>query len=244
VWAVVVTTLAWILATLALICLGSIVAVAVIARVIYKRIRRSRALISAVLRARTRLSWGPQHEVFKLRLRLSDTLAGGVLAVNLAGNSEATRGELPRLFHRIQSEGATLESQLRLMSTETDPVMLAEGIPVAKRRVELVAGLVRRLRSAVADDLGEVSDDALARLRYDVDREVTALNAGLQELHALNRNDALFDRSRQPAMDRHSMEQQSMDRHSMDRPRMDSPRMDSPSMDRPSMDSPRRGNKS
>jgi hypothetical protein len=79
--------------------------------------------------------------------------------------------------------------------------------------------LVRRLRSAVADNLGEISDDELARLRYDVDREVTALNAGLQELHALNRNDALFDPRRQPAMDRHSVEQQSMDRPRMDRPR-------------------------
>ncbi|MGO4691726.1 hypothetical protein [Glaciibacter sp. 2TAF33] len=194
--------LAWVLITLALICVASVVIVAVVLRMVYTRLRRSRPLNSAVLRARTRLSWGPRHEVLKLRMRLNDTLVSGQLAVELAGRTEPPRGELPRLFHRIQSEGVTLESQLRLMATETDPVMLAEGIPAAKRRVEQVAGLVRRLRSVVADGLGEVSDDALARLRFDVDREVTALNAGLQELHALNQNDALFDPRRQPAMDR------------------------------------------
>jgi hypothetical protein len=194
------------LVTLAILCLASIVAAAVILRVIYKRIRRSRAINSAVLGARTRLSWGPRHEVLKLRLQLNTTLAGGLVAVNLAAQSEAPHGELPRLFRRIQSEGVTLESQLRLMETETDPVMLAERIPAAKRRVELVAGLVRRLRSVVADGLGEMSDDALARLRFDVDREVTALNAGLQELRALNRNDALFDPRRQPATDRPSID--------------------------------------
>jgi hypothetical protein len=200
------TTLAWILVTLALICLASIVAVAVILRVLYKRIRRSRALNSTVLRARTRLGWGARHDVLKLRLRLNDTLASGQAAVNLAGHTDASRGELPRLFRRIQSEGVTLESQLRLMATESDPVVLAQGIPVARRRVDQVAGLVHGLRSVVADGLGEVSDDALRRLRSDVDREIAALNAGLQELHALNANDALFDPHRQPGMDRRSMD--------------------------------------
>jgi hypothetical protein len=197
-----VTTLAWVLITLAIIFLGSVVTVAVVGRMLYKRMRRSRALTSTVLRARTRLSWGPRHEVLKLRLRLNDTLASGQAAVALAAHSDAPRGDLPRLFRRIQSEGLALESQLRLMATETDPVVLAQGIPVARRRVDQVAGLVRGLRAVVAEGLGEVSDDALTRLRSDVDREVTALNAGLQELRTLNRSDAVFDPHRQPAMDR------------------------------------------
>ena len=186
-------TLALVLIVLGLIVLGSILVVAVLARVLYKRIRRSRAINSAVLQARTLLSYGPRREVLKLRLRLSDTLESGQAAVNLAVNGESTRGELPRLFRRIQAEGVTLEAQLRLLATEADPVLLAEGIPVARRRVDMVAGLVRRLRSFVAGSLGEISDDALARLRSDVEREVTALNAGVEELHILNRNDALLD---------------------------------------------------
>jgi hypothetical protein len=194
-----VTTLTWLLVILALIVLGSILTVAVILRVLYLRIQRSRALTSAVLRARTRLSWGPRHEVLKLRLRLNETLASGLTAVNLAVHSDAFRDELPRLFRRIHAEGVALESQLRLMATESDPVVLAEGIPVARRRVDQVAGLVRQLRSVVAEGLGEMSDDSLMTLRLDVDREVTALSAGIRELRALNGNDASFDPHRQPA---------------------------------------------
>ena len=199
-------TLAFVLVVLGLVVLGSMLTVAVLARVLYKRIRRSRAVNSAVLQARTLLSYGPRREVLKLRVRLNDTLESGRAAVNLAVNGESARGELPRLFRRIQAEGVTVEAQLRLLATEADPVLLAEGIPAARRRVDLVAGLVRRLRSFVAGSLGEISDDALARLRSDVEREVTALNAGLEELHTLNRNDALLDPYPQPAIARRNMD--------------------------------------
>jgi hypothetical protein len=200
------TILEWVLLALVLSYTGSIVAVAMIARRLYKRFRRSRTVNGVVLRVRTSLSGGPRREVLRLRLRLHEALAGGQVAVDLAAQSQATHGELPRLFDRIHSEGVTLESQLRLMATETDPALLAEEIPVARRRVESVAGLVRQLRSVVADGLGEISDDALVRLRFDVDREVAALNAGFQELHALNRNDAPFAPHRQPAMNRPNVE--------------------------------------
>jgi hypothetical protein len=200
------TILEWVLLALVLGYTGSIVAVAMIARRLYKRFRRSRTVNGVVLRVRTSLSGGPRREVLRLRLRLHETLAGGQVAVDLAAQSQATHGELPRLFDRIHSEGVTLESQLRLMATETDPALLAEEIPVARRRVESVAGLVRQLRSVVADGLGEISDDALVRLRFDVEREVAALNAGLQELHTLNRNDAPFAPHRQPSMNRPNVE--------------------------------------
>lgn len=169
---------------------------------LYKRIRRSRALNSAALRARTHLSRGARHEVLKLRVRLADSLTSGQAAVALAAHGEVSHGEVPRLFRRIQSEGAALESQLRLMETETDPEVLAVGIPVARRRVEMVTGLVGRLRSVVADGLGESSDHVLSVLQSDVDREVIALHAGLEELHALRRNDALLGPLRQPMTDR------------------------------------------
>lgn len=198
--------LEWVLIALVLAWVGSIVAVAVGVRMLYKRIRRSRALNSTVLRARTRLSWGPRHEVLKLRVRLDETLASGQAAVALAAQNEASRGELPRLFRRIQSEGAALETQLRLMATETDPDVLAEGVPVARRRVDAVAGLVRRLRSVVADGLGGASDDVLATLQSDVDREVTALYAGLEELRSLRRNDALLDPHPHPMRDRPTLD--------------------------------------
>ena len=190
--------LSWALVSLATIILAAIVAFTVIVRVLYKRVLRSRA----VLRARARFSWGPQHEVLKLRLRLKETLDSGQAAVDLAARSDGPRGELPRLFRRIHSEGVTLESQLRLMASESDSDVLAEGIPVARRRVEQVARLVRGLRSAVAAGLGDLTDDTLTTLRSEVDREVLALKAGVQELRALNGYAGLSDPRRQLSMDR------------------------------------------
>lgn len=190
--------LSWVLITLGTIILAAVVAFTVVVRALYKRVLRSRAL----LRSRARIGWGPRHEVVKLRLRLRDTLDSGQAAVDLAIGGDGPRGELPRLFRRIRSEGIALESQLRLLASETDPGVLAEGLPVARRRVDQVATAVRGLRSAVAAGLGDLTDDSLSTLRSEVDREVAALHAGVQELRALNESDGLADPRRQLSIDR------------------------------------------
>ena len=191
-------TLAWIMGAFALIVLTSIVTVVLIVRALYKRIRRSRTLNGAVLRARATLSWGAQHEVLQLRIRLNETLDSGQAALDLAARSDGPRGELPRLYRRIRAEAATVDAELRFLESETDPAALAQWLPVLRRRVDQVVGLVRRLRSAVAAGLSGLSDESLAVLRADVDREVDALHAGMQELHTLNSNDLLFEPHRQP----------------------------------------------
>jgi hypothetical protein len=178
--------LAGLLIALALIALAGIVVGVLVLRALYKRIRRNRTLNSAVLRGRAAFTWGPQQQVLKLRMRLDDSLHGGQAAIDLALRGNGPRGELARLFQRIEAEGATLHSQLRLMESETDTGALTEDLPAVRARVEEVESLVRRLRSAVASGLGEVSDDTLFSLRADVDREVAALDAGVQELHTLN----------------------------------------------------------
>lgn len=181
--------LSWVLITLATISLVVFVSLFLVVRAVYKRLRRSRALSGAVLRSRTRLSWGPQHEVLKLQLRLTESLASGQAAVDLARQSTGPLGELPRLFRRIQSEGASVLSQLRLLASETDSVALAEAIPVTGRRVDRVTGLVRRLRAAVSAGLGDLTDDSLTTLHSDVEHEVAALRAGVEELRSLNGRD-------------------------------------------------------
>ncbi|MET1044190.1 MAG: hypothetical protein ABWX59_08750 [Microbacteriaceae bacterium] len=183
--------LGWVLLALATIIFAEVVAVVVIVRMLFKRIRASRALGGAVLRTRARFSLGAHQKVLKLRVRLRETLDSGQAAIDLAGHTDGPHGDVPRLFRRIHSAGETLEQQLRLMESEKDAAVLAEELPVASRRVDEVAGLVRRLRSAVATGLDGVTDDNLTTLRFDVDREVAALHAGAQELHALNGNDVL-----------------------------------------------------
>ena len=194
--------LSWVLIVLATISLVVVVSFVVFMRGLYKRIRRSRTLSGAVLRSRTCLSRGPQHQVLKLQLRLRESLESGQAAVDLARKSEGPLGELPRLFRRIQSEGVTLESQLRLLTSENDSVMLAEALPAAGRRVDQVAGLVRRLRSAVAAGLGDLTDDTLTTLHFEVDQEVAALRAGVEELRSLNRSDRFAAPRRHFSMDR------------------------------------------
>ena len=185
------SVLAEVLIALAAIMVVSTVTVVVIARVLYRRIRRSRAVNGAVLRVRTRVSFGPQHEILRLRLRLVESLASGQAAVDLAVASGGPRGELQRLMGRLQSEGTRVESQLLLLATERDPVVLAETLPVAGRRVDQITELVRRVRSVVAAGLGVRTDDTLTTLGADVDREIAAVNAGVAELHSLTLLDGL-----------------------------------------------------
>lgn len=187
------SVLAEILIALAAIMVVSTVTVIVIARVLYRRIRRSRAVNGAVLRVRTRVSFGPQHEILRLRLRLRESLASGQAAVDLAVQSDGPRGELQRLVGRLQNEGTRVESQLLLLATERDPVVLAETLPVAGRRVDQITELVRRVRSVVAAGLGVQTDDTLTTLGADVDREIAAVNAGVAELHSLTLLDGLPD---------------------------------------------------
>ncbi len=179
------SVLSEVLIVLATMGVASVLTVVLVVRMTFRRVRRSTALSATVLRTRARLSAGPQHKVLQLRVRLDDALASAQAAVDVAARTDGPRGELPQLLRRIHKEGVALQSQLRMLETERDAATLAAGIPVATRRVDEVIGMVRRLRSAVADGLGHLSDDTLLALRGAVDREVIALNAGVQELRTL-----------------------------------------------------------
>lgn len=181
--------LVWVLVALLAICLISIVTVVVVVRALIRRIRRNRRLAGAALRARARFATGPQRKVLALRVRLREALDSGQAAVELAASGDGSRGELPQLFRRIREEGVALDLQLRLMESEADAAVLAQELPAAERRVDQIGGLVRRLRSAVAAGLTGQTDDTLAALHSDVDREVAALHAGVQELQRLNRGE-------------------------------------------------------
>jgi hypothetical protein len=191
-----VEILLWVLASLVLIAAVSITTVFLVVRAVVRRIRRNRNLAAATLRVRARFASGPQRKVLTLRVRLGEALDSGQAAVDLAARGDGPRGELPRLFRRIREEGDALDLQLRLMESETDPAMLAEELPAAGRRVDQVVALVRRLRSAVASGLRGQTDDTLTALHSDVDREVAALHAGVQELQRLNRSDERFEPTR------------------------------------------------
>ncbi|MEI5584331.1 MULTISPECIES: hypothetical protein [unclassified Agromyces] len=183
--------LLWILVAFAAMAVASVVIVVLVVRSVIRRIRRSRALAGRALRTRARFTTGPRGQVLRLRVRLADALASEQAAVDLAGQGAGPRGDLERLHRRIAQEGDALDRQLRFMESETDATALAQDLPVAERRVDQLAALVRRVRSAVGSQLDGLTDDSLAALRADVDREVAALHAGVQELRLLNTQDGI-----------------------------------------------------
>ena len=197
-----VDVLLWIFASFLTFVLVAVTAVVFTLRALYRRVRRNRALAGTALRTRASFSRGPQRKVLFLRVRLAEALDSGKAAIDLAVGNAGLRSELPRLFRRIQEESVALDLQLRLLESETDSAVLAAELPVAGQRVDQVAGLVRRLRSAVASGLAGSTDDTLTTLHADVDREVAALHAGVQELHRLNQRDERFEPSRPSAADR------------------------------------------
>lgn len=199
---VIMSELGWVLITLASAIVAGNIALVLAVRAFYRRVRRNLALNGAPLRMRARLSHGPQREVLKLRVRLNETLDSGQAAMNLAARSDGPRGELPRLFRRLKTESAALESQLRLLESENDGAVLAESLTTARSRVDEVTALVRRLRAAVASGLGNISDDSLIALRSDVDREVTAVRAGMQELHELTVQGRFYESVDEPPTNR------------------------------------------
>ncbi|GAA1780987.1 hypothetical protein [Agromyces lapidis] len=177
----------------------SITTVVLVLRAIYRRIRRNRAVAATALRTRAGFSRGPRRKVLALRVQLADTLDSGRAAIDLASQSGGAHGELPRLFARIRAEGEALDLQLRLLESETDTAVLAGELPLAADRVEQVGALVRRLRAAVASGLAGSTDDTLGTLHSEMEREVAALAAGVQELQRLNRRDEVVAPPRPPA---------------------------------------------
>lgn len=178
--------LLWIFVAFLAMVVLSITIVVLVVRAVVRRIRRSRALAGRALRTRARFTTGPRGQVLRQRVRLADALESGRAAVELAGQGAGPRGELDRLHERIRHEGESLDRQLQFMESETDQGVLAHDLPVAEGRVDQVVALVRRVRSAVGAQLDGLTDDSLAALRADVDREVTALRAGVEELRTLN----------------------------------------------------------
>ncbi|MFF2274534.1 hypothetical protein [Agromyces sp. NPDC058126] len=177
----------------------SILTVVLVARAVFRRIRRNRAVAATALRTRAGFSRGPRRKVLTLRVRLAETLDSGRAAIDLAAQSGGAHGELPRLFGRIATEGEALDLQLRLLESEADQAVLARELPLADDRVEQVTSLVRRLRAAVSAGLAGSTDDTLGTLHSEMELEVAALAAGVQELQRLNRRDEYVAPTRPPA---------------------------------------------
>lgn len=157
-------------------------AVATAAALTLRRIRRSPAVTTASLRLSSLTESGPRREVVRLRLHLLQAVDGGRAAIGAADPRAGFPGEVASLFRRIENEAKVVDQHLRVLQTEDDHDTLRTALPAMRQRVAELAGLVRQLRAAVAAGLEAASDGALAELRADVAREVTALRVGQDRL--------------------------------------------------------------
>lgn len=157
-------------------------ATAVAVTLVVRRVRRSPAVATNSLRMRMLRESGPRREVLRLRLQLLQAVEGGRGVIGAAEAGAGLPGEAPALFRRIQAEAKTVDQHLRVLQTEDDQAALRAALPSLRDRVELLVGLVRQLRTAVAAGLEAASDASMAELGADVQREVTALKAGREKL--------------------------------------------------------------
>jgi hypothetical protein len=182
-----------VLISLVVIVAISVITFFLIVRMLYRRIRRSRTVNGAVLKSRAQWSRGPRRQVFALQAQLDESIASGRAAIDLAVRNNGRRGDLPRLFRRIEAEATALRAQLHLMESETDAGALTDALPAAGLAVDQISDMIRELRASVADGLGDPTGAALSSLHAEVDLEVVALHAGLVELAQLNGGDRSAD---------------------------------------------------
>jgi hypothetical protein len=128
---------------------------------------------------------GARRQVACLRrdLQVAAHATGEAVAVVRAAGG--TVGDLPQLARRLARMAATLDAELRLLAGEPDPAELARVLPAARARVAEVARVALTIRRAASAGLGAATAAELAPLEAEVEREVLALDAGVDRLLAL-----------------------------------------------------------
>jgi hypothetical protein len=178
------------LTELLLVMLLLVVAVWVLLGVAAWRLwRLLRRRLQASTAVRTVQAWaappGPRRRLARLRRELAAAMAATPQALAVVRAAGGPVGELPLLARRLERLGATLDAELRLLATEPDPAELASMLPTAESRVADLARVARRIRRAASAGLGAGTAAELAPLEAEVEREITALDAGVDRLLGL-----------------------------------------------------------
>jgi hypothetical protein len=128
---------------------------------------------------------GQRRRVACLRRDLSAAAHATGEAVALVKAAGGTVGELPYLVRRLGRVTGTLDAELRLLAAEPDPAELARVLPAARARVADVTRVALAIRRAASAGLGAETAAEIAPLQAEVEREVLALDAGVDRLLAL-----------------------------------------------------------
>ncbi|HEV2919352.1 MAG TPA: hypothetical protein VG673_08940 [Actinomycetota bacterium] len=128
---------------------------------------------------------GARRQVACLRRDLSAAAHATGEAVALVRAAGGAVGELPLLARRLGRVAGTLDAELRLLAREPDPAELARVLPAARARVADVTRVALTIRRAASAGLGAETAAEIAPLQAQVEREVLALDAGVDRLLAL-----------------------------------------------------------
>jgi hypothetical protein len=141
-----------------------------------QRVRTAQALVAPP---------GPRREVAWLRRELAAATRASTEAVALVRAAGGVVGELPGLVRRLGRVAGTLDAELRLLAGEPDPAELARVLPAARARVADATRVARTIRRASSAALAAEAAAVIAPLQAEVEREVAALDAGIDRLLAL-----------------------------------------------------------
>ena len=128
---------------------------------------------------------GPRRQVACLRRDLSAAAHATGDAVSVVKAAGGTVGDLPQLARRLGRAARTLDAELRLLAAEPDHAEVARVLPAARARVADVTRVALTIRRAASAGLGAETAAELAPLEAEVEREVLALDAGVDRLLAL-----------------------------------------------------------
>jgi hypothetical protein len=128
---------------------------------------------------------GPRRQVARLRRELCAAAHATGEAVAVVRSAGGTVGDLPQLVRRLDRVAGTLDAELRLLAGEPDQAELARLLPAASARVADVTRVARGIRRAASAGLGAATAVELRPLQVEVEREVAALDAGVDRLLAL-----------------------------------------------------------
>jgi hypothetical protein len=128
---------------------------------------------------------GPRRQVACLRRDLSAAAHATGEAVALVRAAGGAVGDLPSLARRLGRVTGTLDAELRLLAAEPDPAELARVLPAARARVADATRVALAIRRAASAGLGAANAAEITPLQAEVEREVLALDAGVDRLLAL-----------------------------------------------------------
>ena len=155
----------------------------------WRRVRRSGLVERGMLAARTVTApAGPQREIAELRRDLNAHLAQTRRVFTRATTglpALAAPAVLEDLLPRLERTAAALDAQLHILQTEPDPVVLDTMLPALRERVRTITDDSVSLRQTALRLLGEGDQPQRSLLEQDLRDSVAGLDAGLDEIRAL-----------------------------------------------------------